>query len=225
MNNAAIAGLLAVLVFVVLASVCAFPFFNCAKREKFRGGSGPTVFVTFDNGRNTSGMAYSLNVTHKMPHIPPKHVDFDYTSLNLRIGAPSYKVVFYDSEGNILRAVTFVPGKKTVRVTFVPKQFQPSTFLIVGTLNPDNGNCKNGTYTFTMTRSTGKPPVTGCLPNPGVKMELSKQIVSMNFAAKTQHNRISWYKSDGKVITSTPGNVNLGLDWLTANNPSYLILK
>ena len=35
MNNAVVAALLAVLVFVVLASVCAFPFFNCAKKEKF----------------------------------------------------------------------------------------------------------------------------------------------------------------------------------------------
>jgi hypothetical protein len=41
MNNAAVAALLAVLVFVVLASVCAFPFWNCAKKEKFRGGVGP----------------------------------------------------------------------------------------------------------------------------------------------------------------------------------------
>jgi hypothetical protein len=78
MNNAAIAALLAALVFAVLASVCAFPFFNCAKKEKFNAGSaqGPvSVEILHRSGEKLESKLFSPGFSEKTD-LPPGMLAF-----------------------------------------------------------------------------------------------------------------------------------------------------
>jgi hypothetical protein len=253
MNNAAIAGLLAVLVFVVLASVCAFPFLNCAKREKFSTDIKKVTRAYADRKcPKLVGVSIILRSSTKPEHRCcewSKEYKLDTGTAHVFFKAGNqfengvrYKVNFKAANGNKIKETRpnefesdnngeLIPSSNVIRqatsfwLTRVypplpnpPLPGSPGTPGSPG--SPVPFNCKNGTFTYTMTRSTGKPPVTACLPNPGEEMMLSKEIVSMTFDPKGNVG-IALFKSDRRLIDTFYGKKTLDIGWLNSKTPSY----
>jgi hypothetical protein len=125
MNNAAVAALLAVLVFVVLASVCAFPFLNCAKKEKFAMANAGAIADQFcPSSVASSVVAYDKkqkSTTRKQDccawskdYVLPENTRNLYfkAGKNFENGV-RYQVNFKDKDGHKIRDIVSVNGEVT----------------------------------------------------------------------------------------------------------------
>lgn len=125
MNNLLIAGLLVTLLFVVLASVCAFPFYNCAKKEKFSMANARDVANKFCSDR-VAASVYVRNEKDKSTAsnhdclewskdyiLKPNTINAYFKAGNKFGNGVKYQVMFKDKYGKPIARIESVNGEVT----------------------------------------------------------------------------------------------------------------
>jgi len=238
MNSPAVAALLAALVFAVLASVCAFPFLNCAKKEKFNAGSGEgpvSVEILHRSGKKIESKLFRPGFSEKTD-LPSDMLALRAAPGPVRAGAgpavaapgpnklgpgpvtpgpvPPYGIILYDAQDKPVGSVLQSRNGIIPHTNYGDPKAKRFAVILLTQQPPfpsNNTKCQFGTYYFEKTPSSGKPPVTGCLPGPGEKMQFNdREVVSMRFS------------SPRNISFTCPGNVRLDLNALRVLNPSHV---
>jgi hypothetical protein len=139
MNNLVIAGLLVTLTVVVLASVCAFPFYNCDKKEKF---SNPSILCGQDKVQTVTTymnskifiktLCVGLNQEIQIKQGPGGVKEILFDIAKLKPMPKNMTVVFYIKNSSDAMSRNIVTTNPINKVSFVGKS-QYTHFRIYAT--------------------------------------------------------------------------------------------